>query len=68
MVWAFGILKVTNISERVGLQFRAEFFNLFNNVNFQFPNSNASSSQVGTITSVVPDSQRVIQFGLKLIF
>ena len=64
----FGILKVTNISERVGLQFRAEFFNLFNNANFQFPNSNASSSQVGTITSVVPDSQRIIQFGMKLIF
>jgi len=64
----FGLLKNTSINEQVRVQFRAEFFNLFNNVNFQFPNSNASSSQVGRITSVVPDSQRVIQFGLKLMF
>ena len=63
-----GILKITSISERVNLQFRAEVFNLFNNVNFQFPNSNASSGNVGRITAVVQDSQRIIQFGLKLMF
>ena len=64
----FGLLKTTNITERTRIQFRAEFFNLFNNVNFQFPNANASSSQFGRVTSVVPDSQRIIQFGLKLVF
>jgi hypothetical protein len=64
----FGLLKNTRITERVNLQFRTEFFNLFNNVNLRLPNSNASSSQIGRITSVVDDSQRIIQFGLKLIF
>jgi hypothetical protein len=64
----FGLLKNTRISERVNLQFRTEFFNLFNNVNLRLPNSNASSSQIGRITAVVDDSQRIIQFGLKLVF
>ncbi len=63
-----GILKGTKMTERVNLQFRAEFFNIFNNVNFSLPNSNISSSQVGRITGVVGDSQRIIQFGLKLTF
>jgi len=64
----FGLVKGTKITERVNLQFRAEFFNLFNNVNFQLPTSNVSSAQVGRITSVIPDSQRILQFGLKLLF
>jgi hypothetical protein len=64
----FGLLKVTKISKDVSVQFRAEAFNLFNNVNFQLPNNNVSSAQFGQITAVVEDSQRIIQFGLKLIF
>jgi hypothetical protein len=69
-----GILKGTKITERVNLQFRAEFFDVFNNVNFSLPNSNISSAQVGRITSVIvdnfalPNSERIIQFGLKLTF
>jgi hypothetical protein len=63
-----GILKVTNVTERVSLQFRAEAFNVFNNVNFQLPNSNVSAAQFGQITAVVDDSQRIIQFGLKILF
>jgi hypothetical protein len=63
-----GILKSTKLAERVNLQFRAELFNIFNNVNFSLPNSNISSSQAGRITGVLPDSQRIVQFGLKLMF
>jgi hypothetical protein len=64
----FGLLKVTQVTERIGLQFRAEAFNLLNSVNFRLPNSNRSSGQFGQITQVVADSQRIIQFGLKVIF
>jgi len=64
----FGLLKDTAIRERMGLQFRAEFFNVFNTPNFRLPNSNASSAQVGRITAVVDDNQRIIQLGLKLSF
>jgi hypothetical protein len=60
------LLKVTNVTQRVGVQFRAEFFNLFNNVNFNAPNSNVSSAQFGRITSAL--DPRIIQFGLKLLF
>ena len=63
-----GVLKVTQLSERVGMQFRAEIFNALNNVNFRLPNNNVSSAQFGQITQVMEDNQRIIQFGLKIIF
>ena len=60
------LLKVTNVTGRIGLQFRAEFFNIFNNVNFNAPNSNQSSAQFGRITSAL--DPRIVQFGVKLLF
>ena len=63
-----GVLKSTRITERFNLQFRSEFFNVFNHPNFRLPASNISSSQKGRITSVVDENQRIIQFGLKLLF
>jgi hypothetical protein len=63
-----GVLKSTGITERTNLQFRAEFFNVFNHPNFRLPTSNISSSQKGRITAVIDDNQRIIQFGLKLLF
>ncbi len=48
------------------LQFRSEFFNLFNRVNFNNPNNNLSSAQFGRITS--SGDPRVIQFALKYVF
>jgi Carboxypeptidase regulatory-like domain len=62
-----GLLKVTKVG-RLDVQFRAEAFNVFNNVNFQLPNNNVSSAQFGQITAVVEDSQRILQFGLKVAF
>ena len=63
-----GVLKSTRITERTNLQFRAEFFNAFNHPNFRLPASNVSSAQKGRITAVIDDNQRIIQFGLKLLF
>ncbi len=63
-----GLLKDTPITERMGLQFRVEFFNIFNNPNFRLPNSNASSAQFGRVTAVVDDNQRILQLALKLSF
>ncbi|MFN9263072.1 MAG: hypothetical protein ACK6DY_06225 [Acidobacteriota bacterium] len=62
------ILKNTPITERVQLQFRGEVFNVLNRPNFRLPNSTATSAQVGRITAVVDDNQRIIQLGLKLLF
>jgi outer membrane receptor protein involved in Fe transport len=55
------------LREAMRLQFRSEFFNLFNNVNFSNPNATFSAgANMGRIT--VAAEARVIQFGLKLIF
>jgi len=48
------------------LEYRAEFFNLFNKTNFQAPNSTVSSSAFGTIRSAFP--ARIIQMALRLSF
>ncbi len=65
-----GIFKRFAITERINLQFRSEFFNIFNQVNFDTPNTNVSSGGFGTITSTHDFSgdPRIIQFGLKLTF
>jgi hypothetical protein len=66
------LFKNFAFTERVGLQFRAEFFNALNHPNFGTPNatvfsSGAISSSAGVITTTATTS-RQIQFGLKLIF
>jgi hypothetical protein len=49
------------------LDFRAEFFNLFNHPQFFQPGSNVDSSDFGQITATV-NNPRLIQFALKLSF
>jgi hypothetical protein len=57
--------KDFQIKERLGLEFRAEFFNLFNHVNFGNPNSSlANRALLGQITGAF--AARDIQFALKL--
>jgi hypothetical protein len=69
----FTVLKDTQLTERTKLQFRTEFFNLFNRNNFNFPNAvmfNASGTHNGNegqITNTATPN-REIQFGLKLLF
>ena len=48
------------------LQFRSEFFNVFNHANFGLPVSSTDSPAFGTITSAAPG--REIQFGARVIF
>ncbi len=61
----FALLKSTRIAA-VDVQFRAEAFNVLNNVNFNLPNNNVSSAQFGRITSALDG--RILQFGLKMLF
>jgi Carboxypeptidase regulatory-like domain len=53
--------------ENVGLNFRAEFFNLFNHAQFGMPVNDVSAPGFGSVNSTV-NNPRLIQFGLKLTF
>jgi hypothetical protein len=61
-----GVYKNFSLAERFTLQFRSEFFNVFNHTNLQAANSDRASSSFGTIRSTFPPRQ--IQFALKLMF
>jgi len=61
------ILKSIPFTESQKLEFRAEFFNLFNNVNWANPINTLNSANVGAIVATTT-GPRVIQFGLKYNF
>ena len=74
--WDMSALKTTRITERQTVQFRAEFFNIFNHPQFTNPNAgqgaifslpDRASGSFGQITSTSVNP-RVIQFALKYIF
>jgi hypothetical protein len=75
------VSKTTAITERLKLEFRAEFFNIFNHANFLNPNvvnngdgtlaggasgTNINSGSFGQISGTY--DPRIIQFGLRLSF
>ena len=63
----FSVLKPFKIREGIRLEFRSEFFNLFNHTNFTAPVNNFASPAFGRIlATAVPERQ--IQFALKLKF
>jgi hypothetical protein len=77
--WDFSVIKQTRFTERFGLQFRAEIFNLLNRANFNTPNLilftppaaanhfTGVSGTAGVITNTATTARQV-QFGLKLNF
>ena len=81
--WDFSLLKTTQLTERVRLQFRSEFFNILNHTNLQLPNEVAFSTAPTLVSSVytpaaasatagaisaTANTSRQIQLGLKLLF
>ena len=62
------LVKRMRIKENLSLEFRSEFFNLFNGVNFGFPGSNVSDPRTFGIINRTTSAPRVIQFALKLVF
>jgi hypothetical protein len=62
----FSLFKNFRIRERTALQFRSEFFNFFNRVNFNLPNGTFTSGGFGKITTA--GDPRRVQLALKLMF
>jgi len=66
----FSVFKTFPINERFRIQFRSEFFNLFNRPQFnvQAINAQQGSSGFGRINGTNPGAERRIQFALRLQF
>jgi len=65
----FAIFKRTYFGpeNRVNLEFRSEFFNLFNRSQFGAPGTALGSSTFGVVSGIA-NLPRLVQFGLKLSF
>ena len=61
------MFKEFPVNERIKLQLRSEFFNLFNHPQFDLPNTNIGAAVAGTISGTV-GTPRDIQFGLRVVF
>jgi hypothetical protein len=74
-IWDFSIFKNFRLGERARLEFRSEFFNVFNHPNLQFAKSGPQNS-INTTTFGTPEfgfltaarDPRQVQFALKLSF
>jgi hypothetical protein len=65
----FSLFKNFLITERKNLQFRTEFFNLFNHPNFDTPVNDFNAPTVGQIQNTRTNlPSRQIQFALKFLF
>jgi hypothetical protein len=60
------LLKAGKVGERLAYEFRAEFYNAFNNVNFGNPDAGLQDSNFGQISSA--GDPRILQMALKLKF
>lgn len=65
--WDGAVVKRFRGGEHFNLQFRAEFFNLFNRVQFGSPAPQLGSSQFGQVSSQ-ENNPRLVQFGLRASF
>ena len=64
--WQLAAFKRTKITERQSLEFRAEFFNLFNQAQFTNPIGDIASTNFGRILET--EDPRIIQFSLRYMF
>jgi hypothetical protein len=68
------LAKNTPLNDRLRLQFRAEFFNLFNRANFGTPNAvvfssaSATPSPTAGVISSTATTSRQVQFGVKALW
>ncbi len=65
----FAVFKRTTFgpAERIGVEFRTEFFNLFNHPQFGAPDTFLQSATFGVVNSTL-DNPRLVQFALKFAF
>jgi len=65
--WNMGLYKLFAVNERIGFQFRAQAFNVFNHPNWSGANFDPSSASFGKITGKTNDV-RNLQLSLRFYF
>ena len=65
-VFNWALYKSFPIRERANLQFRGEFFNVFNHPSFGNVDTNLGDADFGQVTSAL--NPRIMEFGLRLSF
>jgi hypothetical protein len=67
--WDFSAYKTFPFTKdnKTNLQFRAEFFNLFNRTQFGYPGETQGTSSFGVVSSQTNDP-RLVQFALRIAF
>jgi hypothetical protein len=67
--WDLSVFKNTTFGpgERFNVQYRAEFFNLFNRTQFGLPGTSLGTPQFGVVSSI-GNEPRLIQMALKFMF
>jgi Carboxypeptidase regulatory-like domain len=63
----FSVIKTFPLPREMGLNFRAEFFNLWNHAQFGLPVNDINAVGFGAVNSTV-NNPRLVQFALKLTF
>jgi hypothetical protein len=63
----FSLIKQFRLPREIGLNFRAEFFNLFNHPEYGSPVADINALGFGTVDSTV-NNPRLVQLALKLAF
>jgi hypothetical protein len=74
--WDFALFKTTTFGpeNKLGIQFRTEFFNTFNRVQFGFPGTGFNGTPTGAgnngfgVVTTQANNPRLIQFALKFLF
>jgi hypothetical protein len=59
-------VKTTSVTERVSLDFRVEFFNVFNHTQFDTPVGDVNAGNFGAVTGAA--DPRIGQAALKINF
>jgi Carboxypeptidase regulatory-like domain len=71
VIWDMGLFKIIPIRERLHIQLRGEFFNVFNRVNYKAPdqtNQTNTVSSAGFGSILAANDPRIGQVALKIVF